>query len=265
MAELITYTIYGIVLGVLILFIFTGLIILKKASENNSFNLTLLGSSFLGLTFTYVIIFATESWPIIITAKFVSYLILIYFIERTYYKNRKSPFKKVLIFGGINYSLHMVLSIAINVLFLVERTTLTRVLGNLLDITMAIVVFFWLGIASFQAFKNLEDKEIEPWIKTRIKLVWISSFIMMFAEIPDMIRIDPSIPYADFDNVISLIVFMSQLAIISVFVVCQSFAWIMPPFLKKFLNRIQNFQFSDKKSSLTEEEVLNRLKNDLWD
>lgn len=96
-------------------------------------------------------------------------------------------------------------------------------------------------------------------------LVSVSSFIMIFMEIPDMIRIDPSIPYADFSNPISSLVFSLQLSIILTFVICQSLAWIMPESYKKYLNRKKEFEFTAKKVDLSQEEVLEKLKKGLWD
>lgn len=148
-------------------------------------------------------------------------------------------------------------------LSIMEVSFSTRLIGFISQNAANMPVFLWYSYHSYRAFKLLRNKQIEPWILTRMKMNSISAFVMAFVSIPDVFRLDPSVLYADPSNPISVFIFYSQGFIVMFFCVTQFLAWFMPSNLKRFFNRKYEFPKDFVKSNtLTEEDYIYLLKGE---
>jgi hypothetical protein len=113
--------------------------------------------------------------------------------------------------------------------------------------------------SSYSAYQKIKNKNIQPWIKVRYKLVAFVSFILSFNNIPEYFQ-PKGTTWGDPDNIISLAVFGTTAIISVIFAFGFSLAWMMPNWLKKFFNR--NYQLLDEKE-YTEEELMNLIREQL--
>ncbi len=141
---------------------------------------------------------------------------------------------------------------------IIETTDFLDLLAQLVEMIWSSVTFGWLGYASLKSYNTLKDENIEPWINKRIKLVSYSSFIEMFYPVPEVIRVFFKIPLADTADIVSMILWYSVVVIILIFILIQFFAWVMPSWLKNYLNR-GYVPPEEKLEELSEEEIMKQL------
>lgn len=265
MSENVQLVFYIFMAIALIMFMINSIFLISKGFCDKKRNLLVLGLSFLFITLTYLVVAVELNWSLINTTRVSAYVLMVFFINETYYKNRRSPKNLILVLCVIIYVVQMVLSVSIYELGLITQSVITQTVSNILDMILNSSVFLWFGLASHNALQNLKNKEIEPWIKLRLRLVAFSAFIMVFFEVPSLMRYDPSIEYADPDNLLSMIVVFIHLAILLLFVVAEGIAWMMPKWLKTYLNKESEFTFTSKEEEeITEEVILKRLREALW-
>ncbi len=180
---------------------------------------------------------------------------LIIFTNLTFYKNRNSHAKLVL----ITVIIISILMIYLQTLLMIKRTPLIHYLRYAIQIPYHFLVFNWLGFSSLQAYKRIKNQDIEPWIKARYKLVFIFSFIMSLSSITQFFR-PYDIAFGDPTNVISLILFGITSIIAITCGIGFTLAWVMPNWLKRYLNR--NYQPLEEKV-FSEEELMNLIRKEL--
>ena len=173
---------------------------------------------------------------------------LITFIEKTFYQEKKSPFKFFLVLTTI-LAIIKIVAVGIyqfgpiqdlNTLFL-GRISLSIALGS----TAA-----WLNYASYTSYIKIKsDEGVEPWIKTRYLLV----FFYTFAQIGIAI----TWPFFPYDKSINIPYIIGALSLV-IFIFAQFLAWVMPKGFKNWLNR--NYTPVEEESDLSEEEIMKSFK-----
>jgi len=185
---------------------------------------------------------------------FIGFVSTIVFTNMTFYKNRKILtnliFLIVLILGVIQLIFHAI-SVFTLYNFYYERV--------IFDVPYTLLVFNWLSWSSYLAFKSLKNRNIEPWIKTRYKKVAIFSFILSFHNIPEFFQ-PVGTTWGDPTNVISLIIFGITAVLTVVFALGFAFAWLMPNWYKKHLNK--GYQLPED-INLSEEELISLIKKQI--
>ena len=185
----------------------------------------------------------------------IGFILAVIFTNLTFHKNRKSP-AKLILFSVI---LLAIIQLIFYVLMANERTPLLYYLQALFDLPYTFLVFNWLAWSSYSAYKIIKNQDIEPWIKVRYRLISILSFLMSFHGIPEFFQ-PYNTPWGSPSNIISVLVFGTTAVLAVIFSVGFFFAWIMPNWLKKYLNR--NYQ-TVKDSEFTEEELMNLIRKQL--
>jgi hypothetical protein len=185
----------------------------------------------------------------------IGFILGVIFTNLTFHKNRKSPAKLILI-AVIVLAIIQLIFYGIDS---IERNPFNYYLKVSLDLPYTFLVFNWLAWSSYSAYKIVKSQDIEPWIKFRYRLISILSFIMSFHGIPEFFQ-PFDIRWGTPSNLISVAVFGTTAVLSVIFSVGFFFAWIMPNWLKKYLNR--NYQ-PIKDKELTEEELMNLIRKQL--
>jgi len=255
---------YGVMGLSIVLFFLTGTVLIYKARKMNQNNLSFLGVGFLLMILLFLLIGFLEGdvlgiskWAYIQTLNFIVLLVILLFVEKTFYKDQKSP---------LIYFVLIVTTCFIVILgyqFLkdfsnFEGTDLLDLLAQFIEIVWSFATFGWLGYASLKSYNTLKDENIEPWISKRIYLVSFSAFIEMFYPVPEFIRVFFKIPLADTTDIVSMVLWYSIVVIILIFILIQFFAWIMPSWFKNYLNR-GYVPPEEKLEELSEEEIMKQL------
>ena len=185
----------------------------------------------------------------------IGFILAVIFTNLTFHKNRKSPAKLILIV--------VILLAIIQLIFYgidaIERNPFNYYLKVSLDLPYTFLVFNWLAWSSYSAYKIIKNQDIEPWIKVRYRLISILSFIMSFHSLPEFFQ-PYNTSWGSPSNIISVAVFGTTAVLTVIFSVGFFFAWIMPNWLKKYLNR--NYQ-PVKDKELTEEELMTLIRKQL--
>jgi hypothetical protein len=174
----------------------------------------------------------------------------------TFHKNR-GPLSKIVLTAIIIFGI-----VQLYFFFVSEFGVWTSELYYLrvsLDLVYTLITFNWLAISAFSAYKLIKDQEIEPWVKMRYKLITIFSFIFSFHSIPEFFQ-PAGVTWGNPSNIVSLQVFGSTAILVVIFSLGFSIAWIMPKWLKRFLNR--NY-IIDKDILIDEKELLNLIRQEL--
>ncbi len=243
----------------LILFIVSllvvGIFFLIKGNQNKMNNLIVIGIGFIAIVVGFIGSFIFNLGPIFQEIfVFIGFVLLVVFTNMTFYKGRKSKAIVVLIVTVILGTIQIILMI-----FQAYFSIYTYYFRVTLDVPYTFLVFNWLAWSSYSAYQKIKNKNIQPWIKVRYKLVAFVSFILSFNNIPEYFQ-PAGTTWGDPDNIISLAVFGTTAVISVIFAIGFSLAWLMPNRLKKFFNR--NYQLLDEKE-YTEDELMNLIREQL--
>jgi len=178
----------------------------------------------------------------------VMWVPLIIFINKTFYQEKKSPFKFFLLLTSIlaivkivALSLYQFSPIQDSNLLLLGRFSLSIALGS---------TAVWLNYASYTSYSKIKsDEGVEPWIKARYLLVFFYTIAQMGIAI--------TWPFFPYDKSINIAYILGALSLV-IFIITQFLAWVMPAGFKKWLNR--NYTPSDAKEELSEEEIMKSFK-----
>ena len=175
---------------------------------------------------------------------------LIIFIDKTFYQEKKSPFKFFLLLTII-LAIIKIVAVAIyqfgpiqdfNALFL-ARISLSIALGS---------TALWLNSASYTSYIKIKsDEGVEPWIKTRYLLVCFYTFAQIGIAI--------TWPFFPYDKSINIWYILGALSLV-LFIFAQFLAWVMPAGFKKWLNR--NYKPGEKEEDLSEDEIMKSFKEE---
>lgn len=196
----------------------------------------------------FVMVAIFKEYEVIYTVNYIVYVCILIFTLKTFYKDRKSAFKPIFITATVLYAVLITVQL-LRRFDIIPPGQYVGILDNSINSLWTIIVFFWLGKSAMDSYKALEGTGVQPWIKKRIKIVYYSSFVEMFLNFPDLIN--KIFPIMEYD-----LRFGIMTGIIFVFIVSQLLAWVMPKWLKDFLNR--NY-VEKEEQELSEEELMQQL------
>ena len=189
-------------------------------------------------------------------------ILLLIFIQVTFFRNKKSPFKffliTLIIVRSIDLCIRLQYGITIPMRYPLDESYLIFYYYILFSITLSFLFsHMWLGIISIKYYKSLESIKIESWIKKRYQIIGIASIIygssiFLYYLIPYNF-----VPGPDFLSVL-LVAFITSFTIF--YSSCMLIAWIMPPRLKAYFNR--DYQVLSEKE-YEENELLELIKEEL--
>lgn len=189
-------------------------------------------------------------WPFFLAVG-LGEVMLVMFIHKTFYQDRKSP-----------YLIFMVIALGILVVDMVllrvnpEQTYLPHY--NPFN-------WLWLIWVGYQAYKKIAaNPAVEDWVKARYRLIIAYSLAALVAPLYSIISL---IPYISQDfgawfytgttgPIIQLVAQVGILAFVTIGIVLEYLAWVMPEKYRKWLNRNYRPLVQDK----AEEEVMRKLK-----
>ncbi|MBN1802496.1 MAG: hypothetical protein JW891_13375 [Candidatus Lokiarchaeota archaeon] len=112
-----------------------------------------------------------------------------------------------------------------------------------------LIVFGWTSYSACIAYKKIRNRSIQPWIKSRYKILAISSFIMVIQPL-SLFFIPYGSTYGDPSPLSSLIVFGVSVIMTLIFVFGIYVAMVMPKRIRNYLNRdygpSEIFKLADK-------------------
>jgi hypothetical protein len=256
------YIFYLVIAFSLILLLITGITLIRRGRASRQKNIVLLGIIDIFVCLSYFLIAFTEFWIYInIQMVFIQCLYLI-FIKTTFYQKSNSIFRKLLIITISFGSVCIIFAIAIAA-GVMEKATFERTIDVICTNIAIIPVFLWYSKSANTARQKLAEKNVEPWILARLRILSISAFIGAFIQISDFLRLDPSSNLGDPNNFIGLTVFYIQSTIAVICSLFQYFAWMMPQKLKSYFNRNHtNDEDIEKLKIMPDEEIFRQLKED---
>ena len=184
----------------------------------------------------------------------LSFILMVVFTNLTFYKDQKSILPKLVlalavIFGIIAWYYDSVRDIS----------QTTYILSRVFDFIHASICFNWLAFSCFSAYKNFKNVEIAPWIKIRYKLTYISSPILTLSYLALMFH-PYDLPFGDISSTQSFIVYGLVSILILTYGIAFTLAWIMPNWLKKYLNRGYH---TVEDEEISEEELMKLIKKQI--
>ncbi len=165
-------------------------------------------------------------------------IIIVLFTKYAFYKNKKSPFKLVLI-----------LSLAIRVVNIIEMNIFRYVVPSpiailpeqlptyyfhmtVLAIQLAIA-FGWLSLAAFREYAAVKTEAVDPWVRKRYLVIGIShTFFAILSIVYYLIPTD-GLGYASPDAIAANLFIPPFVVSYAVF---SLLAWVMPDWFKRVLN-----------------------------
>lgn len=231
-----TAPLYFTFIGFLGIFIFVlilvGILFMIRGIQRKFNNLIIAGIGFLSLSIGFLGNFVFNLGEFFQEiCVFICITSTVVFTNLTFYKDQNN---------GKNLIMIITISLGLMQLFLF----LIILVGNIniyylrvsLDVPYNMIPFLWMAYASFSAFKKLQSKDIQPWIKVRYKLVSIFSTLISFNNIPEFFQ-PKGVQWGDPSNPISLTVFGIMAVLALLFSVGFGLAWLMPKWFKKLLNK----------------------------
>ena len=171
------------------------------------------------------------------------------FIDRTFYQDRKSPFKLLLV-------LTLILGAFTNMSFIMfERSIIAQrevafFIHNIFVGALFVIFGLWSFIAAAGSLKSFSSSDaVEPWVKGRYRLVKFYSICIILVG-----AFTPFTPVEGTVNWALLVILVANILRIA----GETITWIMPKFLKKYFNR--GFTSTDIIEELSEEEILEAMK-----
>ena len=231
-----------------------GIFLIIRGKEKFDKGMVSLGVSYILMICFFILWgFHLASYVVHYTIIYAVYIGVNFFTKFTFYENRKSFFKSIVILTTVNYIILVIPKIleAFNLYQEIIQSYTGKILDNVFSITWAILVFGWLAYSGIESYIQIKNKNVQPWIKKRLLLVIYSAFFEMFVSVPDLIDIFTDRIYHDY-------VFYIQMIMIATLMVMQFLAWIMPKGLKKFFNRGYIIEEEDD-TGLSEEDIIKQM------
>lgn len=175
----------------------------------------------------------------------VGEIVMVMFIQKTFYQDRKSPFP---IFMGL-----ALIVLAADILYAVYLPYHSP------------FNWLWLLWAGYQAYRRIvADQAVDDWIKARYKLVIAYSGLSLVAPLWTILfliaMVVPTVAAFLYAPTNVLIAQVGILAFVTAGIVLQYLAWVMPERYREWLNR--NYQPPVQEAveaNLTEEEIMRQL------
>jgi hypothetical protein len=183
-------------------------------------------------------------WPFFLSVG-LGEIVLVMFIHKTFYQDRKSP-----------YLIFMIVALGYLVL----------------NVTSAGFAYWspfnwiWLIVVSYRSYKQVAaNPAVEDWIKVRYKLVIAYSLATLFPPLYTIVWVAsafiPSLAALIFSPTGGSLVLLVNVGFSTLGVVLAYLAWVMPDGYRRFLNR--NYQPPAQDNAdveLSEEEIMRQLK-----
>ncbi len=210
--------------------------VVEKARRSGMKTLYFLSSVF--ITSSFVGIFNMDSIKNLTLAWSISgitQLLILIFIEQTFYKDKKSPFK-----------LFLIIIVPISII-----TILNPVYSAAIYAINSSIVSVWFIIVAGNAYNEIKDSEfVEDWVKKRYKLIILYALLDIIANIAiPVVAVNPD------STLWMLIVFLS----LDGALIVQFLAWVMPKRIMKFYNRNYTEETQESVEEVTEEELLKQF------
>ena len=242
---------YIILVPAIILSLISGIFLIIRGKDKLDKGMVSLGISYV-LMICFFIVWGAKLWSFIVnySIMYAVYMGMNFFTKFTFYENRKSKFKIILIATTINFIILVIPKILKELNLYVDfiDSYNGKVLDNVFSITWAVIVFGWLTYAGIESYNQIKNKNVQPWVKKRLLLVIYSSILLMFVSVPDLIDILTGRVFHDY-------VFYIQITMIATLMVMEFLAWIMPKGLKKFYNRGYIIE-KENETELSEDEII---------
>ncbi len=167
------------------------------------------------------------------------------FIDRTFYQDRKSPFKLLLTLTLVLGAL-TIISYTLYDLSLTNQQAIAFLIHNIFVGALFVIFGLWSYIAATGSLKSLSSSDaVEPWVLGRYKLVkFYSICIILVGSLTAFTPVQGTVNWA-----LSVILVANILRIAG-----ETITWIMPNFLKKYFNR--GYTSVDIIEELSEEEIM---------
>jgi len=255
LSSILFYLFISLFTAFLITLLIVGFFLLFRVKETKLYNLIWVGIAFILIPIGFIGNFLF-GLGIIFENIFVStgFVLSVIFTNQTFHKKKKYTKSIVLclvIFLAIYFSILDIYYPKIGVFFFYLR--------RIIDISLTFLTFGWMGWSSYEAYRRIKNSDIQPWIKSRYKIIAVVSFILSSHAIPSVF-VSPNVLGTDFSNESVLISYIIIAIISLIFSIGFCIAWIMPTKLKKYFNR--NFHPNEEKE-IPEDEIIKLIKNEL--
>ena len=170
------------------------------------------------------------------------------FVEKTFYQEKKSPFKIILLITTVLSALTCIV-IGIYQFGPIQDNNTLFFARIVFSLAMGVTAS-WMLYSSITSYIEIKSaKGVEPWIKIRYLLVFLYTF--------GQIGIALTWPFFPYDKSINAPYLIGALCLVAI-IIGQFLAWVMPPGFKKWLNR--NYTPGDVEEELSEEEIMKSFK-----
>ena len=226
----------------------TGVFVFKAWRKTKNRNLLTLLVFYLINAFSYIFLIFEILLLYDIIAIF-TFTVGLIFIDRTFYQERKSPFKLLVILNFV-IGVLAVLSIINYELSIIFQPYIAFLI-HVIFVGVQLVTFgLWSFIAATSSLKSFSSSDaVEPWVKGRYKLVKFYSICLILVGVfavfgPEDLTVNWALVIVLFGNV-------GRIA-------GEALTWIMPTFLKNYLNR--NYTIPVTIEELSEEEIMEGMR-----
>ena len=255
------HLVFGILMLLFFILVFTiGIFLLIRGYQRKLNNIIIMGGAFLAMTIGFLMQFLIKEHGFLIREilSLIGFTFIIIFTNMTFYKHKSHLSNYLLIIGILLAINQFIFQLFVD--YITPNNKFIHYTKIALDLPFNLLVFNWMAFAAYSSYKKLRDEQIAPWIKTRYKLIALSSFIMSFHSIPEFFQ-PFEIPMGDPSNLTSLIVLGFISAISIIFVILFGLAWIMPNWLKNLFNK----EYSPvEEEYYSENELMELIKNQLY-
>jgi len=171
------------------------------------------------------------------------------FIDRTFYQDRKSPFKVLLAITILIGTLTNISFIMWDLSIIVQQD-IAFFIHNIFVGALFVIFGLWSFIAASSSLKAFSSSNaVEPWVKGRYRLVKFYSICIILVG-----SFTPFTPVEGTVNWALLIILIANILRIA----GETLTWIMPKPLKKYLNR--GYDSHDVSLELSEEEIMEGMR-----
>jgi hypothetical protein len=179
----------------------------------------------------------------------ITMVIGLVFIDRTFYQDRKSPFKLLLALTLVLGALTVVFFMIFEQSIIFEPNT-SFLLHNIFVGADFVIFGLWSFIAAASSLKTFSSSDaVEPWVKGRYRLVKFYSICIIL--VGSLTLFTPAEGTVNWALLVILVANILRIA-------GETIAWIMPNLLKKYYNR--GYTTTALIEELSEEEIMEGMR-----
>ncbi len=228
-----------------------------KSTKKKIYNIAIFGFGFIAMSLVFPLGLLEHGYFIRELIVQIAFILFVVFTNQTFYRNRGFIPKLVLVIVIVSAVNQLVFQLMVDYFF--PDNVVIYYLKIVLDIPHNLLVFNWMGFASYSAYKRIETADVEPWIKVRYRMIAIFSFIGSLHFIPELLQ-PIEYPMGSPASLASVLNFGLLAIITIIYSSGYALAWFMPNRLKRYLNR--NYQPVEEET-FSEEELMNLIRNQL--